>query len=116
MAAHPNNHDAYMLIQINTDRNVGSDSDFEEWVRTEIDRGLRRFSDRVTRVEVHFGDTNSDKKFGADDKRCMLEARLAGLRPIVVNHHAATPEKAVTGAVQQLRRSLDTTLGKLSKH
>lgn len=103
-----------MLIQINKDRNVSGERSLDEWVESEISGGLARFSDRVTRIEVHFGDVNSDKKFGVNDKRCMLEARLAGLRPIVVSHNAATLEQAVTGAVQQLRRSLDTTLGKLS--
>lgn len=29
----------------------------------------------ITRIEVHFGDENGEK-FGKNDKRCLLEARL----------------------------------------
>jgi hypothetical protein len=46
---------------------------------------LDRFSEQITRVEVHLSDQNSDKKFGNEDKRCLLEARLAGLQPISVS-------------------------------
>ncbi len=74
---------------------------------------LDRFSDRLTRVEVHVGDVNSNKKTGIADIRCMLEARLAGLQPIAVSHHAATVDRAVAGAADQLSRSLDSTLGRL---
>lgn len=104
-----------MLIQINTDRNVEGADSLDEWVEAEVSSGLDRFSSRVTRVEVHVGDVNSDKKFGVDDKRCMLEARLAGLRPIAVSHQAPTLEQAVAGAVDQLSRSLDSTLGRLGR-
>jgi hypothetical protein len=36
-------------------------------------------------------------------------------QPIAVSHQAATPEQAVDGAVEQLKRSLDSTLGRLGK-
>ena len=102
-----------MLVQINTDGNVGGDSALAERLEGVIQDDLERFSARLTRVEVHVGDVNSDKKTGTDDKRCMLEARLAGLRPIAVSHQAATVDLAVTGAVDQMKRLLDSTLGKL---
>jgi ribosome-associated translation inhibitor RaiA len=76
---------------------------------------LDRFSAKITRVEVHLSDQNSDKKFGAEDKRCLLEARLAGLQPISASYQAATLEQAVEGAVEKLKRSLDSTLGRLGK-
>jgi hypothetical protein len=34
---------------------------------------LDRFSEQITRVEVHLSDENSDKKLGAGEKPCMLE-------------------------------------------
>jgi hypothetical protein len=64
-------------------------------------------------VEVHLSDENSDKKSGVDDMRCLLEARLAGLQPIAVSHEAATLQGAVHGAAEKLKRSLDSTLGRL---
>jgi hypothetical protein len=45
--------------------------------------------------------------------RCLLEARLAGLQPIAVSHEAATLQEAVAGAADKLKRSLDSSLGRL---
>jgi ribosome-associated translation inhibitor RaiA len=47
--------------------------------------------------------------------RCLLEARLAGLQPVTVSHQAATMEQAVDGAVDKLKRSLDSTLERLGE-
>ena len=58
----------------------------------------------------------SDKKSGAEDKRCLLEARLAGHQPIAVSHEAATTELALEGALDKLTHSLDGTLGRMGKH
>ena len=76
---------------------------------------LSRFSHQITRVEVHLSDENSDKE-GLNDKRCMIEARLEGIKPIAVTNHANTHEQAVAGAVEKLKTSLDTILGRLRNH
>jgi ribosome-associated translation inhibitor RaiA len=102
-----------MIIQINTDSNIEGNRELAQQVETVVGDSLERFGDQITRVEVHLSDENSDKKFGAEDKRCLLEARLAGLQPLAVSHQAATMEQAVDGAVDKLMRSIDTTLGKL---
>lgn len=73
---------------------------------------LAKFSDRLTRVEVHLGDENAGK-FGADDKRCVLEARPAGQKPVAVTNHAPTLDEACRGALHQFKRLLDTRLGRL---
>jgi len=102
-----------MQIQINTDSNIEGSNRLAQQVEAVVKEALDRFSAQITRVEVHLSDENSDKKFGTDDKRCLLEARLAGLQPISVKHHASTLEQAVDGAVERLKRSLDSTLGRL---
>ena len=102
-----------MIIQINTDSNIEGNRELAQQVETVVGDSLERFGDQITRVEVHLSDENSDKKFGTEDKRCLLEARLAGLQPMAVSHQAATMEQAVDGAVDKLMRSIDTTLGKL---
>jgi len=104
-----------MQIQINTDNNIEGTERLAQQVAPVVRDALERFSEQITRVEVHLSDQNSDKKFGAEDKRCLLEARLAGLQPISVSHHAATLEQAVDGAVEKLKRSLESTLGRLDK-
>lgn len=102
-----------MIIQVNTDNNIEGNSELAHQFKTLLENSLDRFGDKITRVEVHLSDDNSDKKFGTEDKRCLLEARLAGLQPLAVSHQAATTEQAVDGAVDKLMRSIDATLGKL---
>lgn len=102
-----------MLIQIETDSNIEGDDTLTQQVEAVVRNTLDRLSEQITRVSIHLSDENSDKKAGAEDKRCLLEARLAGLQPISVSHQAATLEQAVDGAVQKLKRSLDSTLGRL---
>jgi ribosome-associated translation inhibitor RaiA len=80
-----------------------------------VQQALSRFADRITRVEVHLSDENA-QKHGADDKRCLMEARIAGRQPTAVTHHAADLPKAVSGAADKLKRALDTVFGKLSTH
>lgn len=103
------------MIQINTDSNIKGDTELVRQIKAVVRNSLERFSEQVTRVEIHLSDENSENKFGTDDKRCLLEARLAGLQPISVSDQAATLEQAVEGAVEKLKRSLDSTLGRLGK-
>jgi ribosome-associated translation inhibitor RaiA len=105
-----------MLVQINTDRNVEGREELSRQVEEKVRGALDRFSDRLTRVEIHLGDENSDKKPGEDDMRCLLEARPAGLRPITVSHRAATVDLAVDGALDKFERALESAFGKLRKH
>lgn len=102
-----------MKVQINTDSNIEGHDELFQQVEAVVRGALDRFSEQITRVEVHLSDENSDKKIGTTDKRCLLEARLAGLLPIAVSHQAATLEQAVDGAAEKLKRSLDSTLGRL---
>jgi ribosome-associated translation inhibitor RaiA len=104
-----------MQIQINTDSNIEGDAELVQQIKAVVANSLDRFSEQLTRVEVHLSDQNSDKKLGTEDKRCLLEARLAGLQPISVSDRAATLERAVDGAVDKLTRSLDSTLGRLGQ-
>ena len=71
-----------MIIQVNTDSSIEGKRELAQQIETSVGNSLERFGGQVTRVEVHLSDDNSDKKFGTKDKRCLLEARLAGLQPI----------------------------------
>lgn len=104
-----------MLIQVNTDSNIEGNTELVQQIESAVRDGLERFSEHVTRVEIHLSDENSENKFGINDKRCLLEARLAGLQPISVSDQATTPEQALDGAIEKLKRSLDSTLGRLGK-
>ena len=104
-----------MIVQINTDSNIEGDTELEQQVTAVVSSGLERFSEQVTRVEIHLSDENSKNKSGTNDKRCLVEARLAGLQPISASDQAETLEQAVDGAIEKLKRSLDSTLGRLEK-
>jgi hypothetical protein len=101
-----------MHIQINTDRNIEGREQLATRVKDVVESALSRFSDRITRIEVHLSDENGDKG-GPEDKRCMMEARLEGRRPTAVTHDAANLDDAVGGAVDKLKSVIESTLGRL---
>lgn len=100
-----------MQIQLNTDNHVHGEASLAAWAESELKDRLARFRDSITRIEVHLSDVNAARTAG-QDKRCKLEARLAGRQPVVVQHDAAKVAEAVQGAAEKLVRLLDTTLGR----
>ncbi len=100
-----------MQIQINTDMNIDATDELVRRIDAELESALSRFSDQITRIEVHIGDENAGRSDGAD-KRCMLEARPAGQPPVVVTHHANSVAEACSGAVQKLEKLLESKYGK----
>ena len=105
-----------MQIQINTDRNIEGREALAARVSGVVESTLSRFSNHITRVEVHLSDENSDKKGGNDHMRCLMEARLEGRQPVAVTHQAATLDQAVDGAADKLIRLIESTLGRLRDH
>ena len=104
-----------MQIQVNTSNGVENKETLERWADGEIRAGFARFASDVTRVEVHMADENSAKG-GAGDKRCTLEARVAGHPPVAVTQHAPTLDEAFRGAEAKLKHALDHALGKQRQH
>lgn len=101
-----------MQIQINADSAIDGHEKLPVYVRGVVEEALSRFSDRITRVEIHISDQNAGKS-GPDDKRCVIEARLEGRQPSAVTHNAATVREAVAGAADKLTRLIEGTLGRL---
>jgi ribosome-associated translation inhibitor RaiA len=101
-----------MQIQVHTDNNITGREDVVRLVQSTVEGAIGRFADRITRVEAHLSDTNGHKSRG-DDKRCLLEVRLAGLQPIAVSHQAATIELAVTSAADKLQRAIESKVGRV---
>ncbi|TDP03877.1 HPF/RaiA family ribosome-associated protein [Flavobacterium sp. 245] len=100
-----------MKIQINTDKNIDGHARLENYFSAELEKGLARFEDKITRIEVHFGDENGEK-FGLHDKKCLIEVRPQKLQPITVTEHSDTLEKAFSGALSKIKKSLTTTYEK----
>jgi len=76
---------------------------------------LQRYSDHITRLEIHLSDENGRKE-GPGDIRCLIEARIEGKQPIAVKHQDSTDEKAVSGAVDKLKSSMKTMMEMIKKH
>ena len=104
-----------MKIQFNTDKNATASEDLRDSLLVLISQRLKRFDNQVTRLEVHLSDEDGSKD-GHQDKRCLLEARLEGLQPVAVTEQADTYEKAVKGAIDKMKTSLGTTLGRLRNY
>ena len=104
-----------MYIQINTDHNIEGYQALNAQVSSVVENSLSRFSDQITRVEVHLSDVNSNKKGGDDDMRCMMEARLKGRQPVAITHQAATVDQTVDGAADKLVSLIESILGR-QKH
>jgi len=101
-----------MQVQLNTDHHITGHEALAAQVHGAVESALSRFSDRITRVEVHLSDDNGDK-FGPNDKRCVMEARLEGRPPVAVTHCASSLDLAIDGAAGELARLIDRTLGRL---
>jgi hypothetical protein len=105
-----------MHIQVNTDKNISGHEALAQSVEETLNRVLARFAGQITRLEVHLSDENSTSKSGVIDKRCLLEARLAGREPTSVSDMALTIEEAVKGAADKMVSLLESELGKLGRH
>ena len=104
-----------MTIQINTDKNISGNEKLESYLNSLIEDELSRFSEDITRVEVHLSDANGSKS-GQDDKQCMFEIRLKNRQPIAVSSNGKTVEESVNDAIDKAKNSMDTIFGRLKKH
>lgn len=104
-----------MKIQFNTDKTINGEDRHHDYFTTIITDSLKRFESQITRVEVHLSDENG-KKEGLNNMLCLLEARVEGRQPIAVSCQSDTVELAVKGALDKLKTSLTTIIGRLQNH
>jgi ribosome-associated translation inhibitor RaiA len=100
-----------MQILVNSDHHIKGGESANETVESIVQAAVDRFADRITRIEVHLSDTNGPKH-GDRSKRCVMEARVAGLRPLAASHEAPNLLSAVEGAADKLKRSLEHALAR----
>ena len=94
-----------MQIKVHTDNHITGDERLDEYTDGLIRGAVEHFQDYVTRVDAHLADENGAK--GSDgDKRCTLEAHVAGQAPIAVTAHAGTVREAMSGAAAKLEKVL----------
>jgi ribosomal subunit interface protein len=100
-----------MLIQFRSN-NIPVTEELEATLSEFINKSLKRFKNRITRVEVHIEDENSQKG-GKDDKRCTLEVRPDNIEPIIVTSKSDNVIQSVRESADKARTALDRTIGRL---
>ena len=100
-----------MTIQVNSDNTITVDASLVRFVEGEVSRMLGRFAKKLTRVEVHLSDVDN-RKTGQADKRCLIEVRPAGARPLSASAKATSVASAVEQALGKMHRSLTTFFGR----
>lgn len=101
-----------MKIQFNTDKNIEGTEMLETFVSEKINGALKHFVDRITRIEVHLSDNNAGKG-GTDDIQCKIEARVEGIQPVMVVSKSGSTEKALDEAVDKMKATLGSVMGKM---
>jgi ribosome-associated translation inhibitor RaiA len=104
-----------MIIQINTDKNLDMHDEYASQLEALLTEKLSRYSEHITRLELHLSDENGSNE-SPNDKKCVLEVRLEGRQPIAVTATGDTYDHAVNNTIDKIKSSLDTIIGKLRNH
>ncbi len=101
-----------MQVIVNSDHNITGDASLTERLESILSDSIGRFAARIVKVEAFLSDANSSKH-GARDKRCVLEASVAGAQSVVATGEAPSVLEAIEGAAAKLERALEHAFGKL---
>ncbi|MDB5859195.1 MAG: hypothetical protein JWQ76_2884 [Ramlibacter sp.] len=104
-----------MKVQVNASNDIHNKESLERWASDYLNEHLTRFDQDITSIEVQLTDENHAGKGGGADKRCMLEARIAGRAPVAVTAFSADQNVAFRAATEKLEHALDHALGKLDR-
>lgn len=104
-----------MEILINTDHNISGSEKNRAYMTADLENAMQRFSDHLTRLEVKMSDENGGKE-GENDKKCVLEARIKGMQPVVVTSHGNSIDQALSEATNKMKTALDSAMGKLKSY
>jgi ribosomal subunit interface protein len=102
-----------MHIQVETDNHIEGRQELTTHVESVIREAAERYLDHVTHVEAHLGENTGANKSSGHDMRCLLEARVTGVKNLAVSHEAENLHQAIKGAATKLRHALDSSVGKL---
>jgi ribosomal subunit interface protein len=104
-----------MQVQIRTDNHIEGTDAMAQWASSTVKSALERFSDQITRVEVHLSDESAGKKSAVQSIQCTMEARVEGHQPLAIKHLGANLNQAIEGAAEKMQRLIESTLGRASR-
>jgi ribosome-associated translation inhibitor RaiA len=102
-----------MQFLVETDNHIEGRQQLSEHVEASVRAAVGHYADSLTHVDAHLTDVTGADKSGAEDKKCLLEARVSGVKNIAVSSQAATLHQAIDGAAHKLKHALDSAIGKL---
>lgn len=103
-----------MLVHVTTDNHISGRQELVGEIEATVSAALVRFKEQLMRVDVHLSDQTSNESSGVD-KRCKLEARLAGMQPLATSGDGANLDQAIDAALDRLTNLLEHKLGKISE-
>lgn len=101
-----------MQIQLNTDNTIESRAPLIAHVETVVTDAMCRFSNVISRVEVHLSVINDHRQKGGEH-RCLMEARMEHHQPIAASEQATSLHQAIHGAAEKLKKAVGSTLGRI---
>ncbi len=101
-----------MTIEINTEKNFSEQKSFGKNIKELLAVDLLPFQEQITKIEIHFSDQNGNKN-GMTDKKCLLEAHLKTIQPIVVTDKSSSYDLALIGATDKLKTTIESIFGKV---
>jgi ribosome-associated translation inhibitor RaiA len=101
-----------MQVLLHCEPGLDGHQPMTEHLEAVITGSLRRFGERVTRVDAHLWDVDGRARFSEGSIHCKMEARLTGLDAVVVSEHANNVHQAIEGGVRKLKRAVGVAIGK----
>jgi ribosome-associated translation inhibitor RaiA len=101
-----------MQIQINTDNTIESHAPLVAHIESVVTDAMLRFSEGISRVEVHLSVVNDHRQKGGEH-RCLMEARMEHHPPIAASEQTSSLHQAIHGAAEKLKRAIGSTLGRI---
>ncbi|AVL71809.1 hypothetical protein RP300_02090 [Oligella urethralis] len=105
-----------MQILVNTDRHTTRSEALVQRIEAIAAKELKHQAAHLTRVEYHLSDVNSETRAGATDKRCLVEARVAAMKPVVAEHRSEDIQIAILEATRKLVQGLSKVISKSQDH
>jgi ribosome-associated translation inhibitor RaiA len=104
-----------MQIFLHTDPNIRGSQAMANHLNEVVKDAMRRFGERVSRVEAHLSNVHSTIKTTTEqDIHCTLEAKVVGLDAVIVKVQASNAHQAIDGAAKKLIRAVETQIDKHS--
>jgi len=76
-------------------------------VHQRLTHAIKSGIDQITRIDVHLHDDSGPNKSGTCDKRCTIEARLAGMQPLSIEQRGNDMYSVINQATRKLQQTLN---------